>query len=604
MKKTQYHGNLLASIRKYKLNSIFLRNFVIVFVAILLILAINSWGFISNQLNIIEEEVLSNNQLASKRSADIIDAVIGEAYDMAYAISTSKTTLSCILTHTNQLYYSEWVKNLSDYLRLLSLSFDYLDSLSVYSELNQNILTKSGTRSLSSDDECWYKYYQESITSRIITISQRKNNRYPYLITVICPIVNSKMEKLGAVVLDLNIEGIGKMVADTVDQNHTLYLVDSTRRLFYVSNLEDIRDNDYLDEALFLIDSPSEAQSTIRNIRGENIVYTYTHSCFNDFIYIYTSAYETYQTQYNHIRFTELLVIFTGLSGIIIVFLVSLQLSKPFSDIIGEWDDSVDMQTASTFVPRPDKNEIDRVTNIIRTARSENALIKEEMEERMRRLKYEQIRALQSQIDPHFLFNSLDTIRWKSIDQTGGKDSSVSNMISSLANLLRVSLDTSHYLVPLSDEIRHVKIYMDIVMERYKNRVNAQFLIPDELLSKNILKLTIQPIVENAIRHGLRPKRYEGTVTISITSDETLLTVTVSDNGIGMTPQQVEQVNGFLLNPSTDTGEHIGLRNVNQRIKLVYGEEYGIQFTTGENGTSVSFSVPIINDSCNPDKSD
>lgn len=180
-----------------------------------------------------------------------------------------------------------------------------------------------------------------------------------------------------------------------------------------------------------------------------------------------------------------------------------------------------------------------------------------------------ELHALQSQIHPHFLFNTLESIRMKL--QKNNQDAA--NMILNLSKILRNSLNWKSDIITLSEEIDLVRSYLEIQRYRFKEKLQYHIEVPDELLSYMIPKLIIQPLVENAIKHGIEKKWGGGTVTISISIKEEYLYIHVEDNGAGMDARTVDHIRNNLQSKSTMTNYRIGIKNVYDRISLHCGTD-------------------------------
>ena len=218
------------------------------------------------------------------------------------------------------------------------------------------------------------------------------------------------------------------------------------------------------------------------------------------------------------------------------------------------------------------------------------ALMVQKVEEQRQRRKYE-LSLLQMQIKPHFLYNTLDSITWMI---EGERNDEAVFMISQLARLFRISLSKGHTIISIKDELQHAQSYMNIQKVRYKNKFQISFDIAPDILECCIVKLILQPILENAINYGVREMDDCGEIIVrgSRQKDEILLSVT--DNGMGIPEEEVE----FLL---TDTkrvhkkGSGVGLVNVNNRIKILFGEQYGLHIESElDEGTTVSIKIPAI----------
>lgn len=203
-----------------------------------------------------------------------------------------------------------------------------------------------------------------------------------------------------------------------------------------------------------------------------------------------------------------------------------------------------------------------------------------------------QLRALQAQINPHFLYNTLDTINWIAI---GHNAPEISNMINGLAKYFRLSLNKGRDLVSVTDELNLAKVYLEIQQSRFPKSFEVHFVIEDGLDDLEMPKLTLQPIVENALLHGIRKSKGKtGTILIGAKKEDGVLVLSVTDDGIGM---DEELVQSLLTKPrpsmkSDGSGSSYGLYNVNERIKLFAGDHYGlcIHSTLGE-GTTVTVRI-------------
>jgi two-component system sensor histidine kinase YesM len=218
--------------------------------------------------------------------------------------------------------------------------------------------------------------------------------------------------------------------------------------------------------------------------------------------------------------------------------------------------------------------------------------------------KQAEISKLQSQINPHFLYNTLESIRGEAIIQ--GNDD-VAEMTEALANYFRYSISKTGDFVTLSDELRNVENYITIQKYRFENRISfrIEYHSPEASVLHCLMpKLTLQPIIENSIYHGLETKIGEGEVVIHITATEKRLIIVVSDNGIGIDSENLDRINALLNNKkinvlSNEDKNHLGIaiNNINQRLKLLWGNEYGITVSSTINmGVDVEITLPIISD--------
>ncbi|MNB97534.1 Sensor histidine kinase YpdA [compost metagenome] len=205
--------------------------------------------------------------------------------------------------------------------------------------------------------------------------------------------------------------------------------------------------------------------------------------------------------------------------------------------------------------------------------------------------KQTELNALKSQIRPHYLYNTLEVIRMNAVDKEAGE---VADMILALSDQLKYVIDYGEDRVSLGSELAHLHNYFYIISVRYENRYTLQQDIPPEIdLNWPVLKLSLQPIVENAVQHGLRQKG-RGTVGITVERRADRLAVTVYDDGIGMSREILSQIQRNLEDPGTPS-KNVGLKNVHERIRTSFGEEYGLTVSSREHiGTSVTLLFPVL----------
>lgn len=203
-------------------------------------------------------------------------------------------------------------------------------------------------------------------------------------------------------------------------------------------------------------------------------------------------------------------------------------------------------------------------------------------------LRKTELKALQAQINPHFLYNTLDAIGWMCEEE---RSQDAVEMVNALARLFRISISKGHELIPIGKEVEHARSYLMIQNFRYKNQFTYSFDIEEECLPYLCNKITLQPIIENAIYHGINRMVDEGEIRIRIYGEGDDIVFSVSDNGVGMSKEQCGSI--LKSEPGDQTG--IGIKNVNDRIKIYFGEEYGITIESEpDEGTCVSIRMPKV----------
>lgn len=210
-----------------------------------------------------------------------------------------------------------------------------------------------------------------------------------------------------------------------------------------------------------------------------------------------------------------------------------------------------------------------------------------ESRQKQESLRKTELALLQAQINPHFLYNTMDTIIWLI---EGEKTQEAVEMVSNLSGFFRHSLSKGEDIIPLSEEESHVRSYLQIQQARYKDILDYEITVPPSLSKAMLPKLTLQPLVENALYHGIKLKRAKGMIRISAREEKGLVLLLVEDDGVGMTQARLEELRESM---ESDKKVGFGLSAVNQRLRLQFGPQYGLTIVSREGeGTAVTARIP------------
>ena len=249
--------------------------------------------------------------------------------------------------------------------------------------------------------------------------------------------------------------------------------------------------------------------------------------------------------------------------------------------------------TLDARITETDVTELRNLTESVNTMANQLEDMMQKSRKDERNLRKAELRTLQAQINPHFLYNTLDAIIWKA--EAGEKDEVIS-LTSALSDFFRISLSSGADWIPIGQERKHIEGYLRIQQTRYRDILRYEIDIPEEITHYYILKLLLQPLVENAIYHGIKIKRGGGTIKVTgRLTDDNMLEFAVSDTGTGMTPDQLASLNERMKKgqPTVSEGTGgFGMVNVNLRIRLYYNQPEGLKIISSDAGTTVSFSVP------------
>lgn len=287
-----------------------------------------------------------------------------------------------------------------------------------------------------------------------------------------------------------------------------------------------------------------------------------------------------------------LLLFLSLLLGTVLSYNITRRIRKNINNIISIFVSAEKGEPLPELPSRVNDEYSFILQNIIKTFLNQSYL-KVQLSEKKYRLKAAELTALQSQINPHFLFNTLKTIFWKSVGLTGDQNE-VSRMIEHLSGILHYSLGTSEKEVSLEEEIRNTKSYIEIQKIRYKDKFGVVWQYDEALDNCKVMKLLFQPFVENSICHGINEKEGYGYIKIKINLILSKFRITIIDNGQGIEREKLIRIREMLSEEGEYT-EHIGLANTNKRLKLMYGDDYGIKIRSKFGlGTVVYIYIPKI----------
>ena len=396
---------------------------------------------------------------------------------------------------------------------------------------------------------------------------------------------------LGVLLVDMNYSSIEQLLnkANTDHSSEYVYLMDSNGELIYHPKQKLIYNSLYEENnlAAVLYDDGSREES----FQGEKRLVTVKTISYTGWRIVSVVPMSAFNMGISGTRlFAFLFVSLSMLMIMILNQLVSARIAKPLRELnrsVREWE-------AGNMEPDIYVGGSMEVEHLGRTLRSAvgqlQQLMKDivvEQEEKRR----SELDALQSQINPHFLYNTLDSIVWMI---EGERYEDAVFMITQLASLFRISLSRGRTIISIGDEVKHARNYMNIQKIRYKNIFSVEFHLEEEILDCCTVKLIIQPLLENAIYYGVECMDGDGEIEVRGYRKEQDVYIEVRDNGLGMTEETV----GALLkknNRVRKKGSGVGLINVHTRIRLRFGETYGLEIESQpDEGTVVRIHLPFI----------
>ena len=275
-------------------------------------------------------------------------------------------------------------------------------------------------------------------------------------------------------------------------------------------------------------------------------------------------------------------------AGILGAFFISSQITRRITNLSVAMD-HVQEGNFNTRLSVQGNDEIAELSHHFNSMLKDLRRLMNEVVETQKEKRKRELEILQAQINPHFIYNTLDTLQWKALEY-GASD--LSELILSLSSFFRVSLSKGKEMIPLCEEIKHVRSYLDIQKARYEEILTYEIQVEESLDDVFLPKILLQPLVENAIYHGIKPKLAQGKISILAQLEGEDLVLTVQDNGVGMTEEQVNQLEEAFEGKRAPVS--YGLHNVHQRIRLTYGNPYGLHVESClQDGTTVTIRLPM-----------
>ena len=578
--------NIWFNIRYFKFNSIFLRTFLFITTLTVIPFIVLSIMFYSNTLKNIREEITLENSYMFDNSVNIIDRTLMEVDTLSSSLASNESTQLYTINNVS----TDSFKTISRLAKTLPIIYRYIDSIYIYSEQTDTVIMDNNSIPLSDlSDTDWINAYRAVTSPKGTIIPRSKNNVYPQLITIIKPIYVAD-EKKGAIIMNINAQSIyNSMLYQQYKDGRLFFLVNADNKIIISSELSYF--NTYPDNiGLNTLTIESNPKNSVYEINDKNYVVLSGDSTISDYKYISAYPLELYEHKLSTMKLQIIgILLLLMIIIFILAYVASVRSYSPLNEIISFLDNS---QPPADSIEEEDKNELMYIINSIQTHINDKTKMAEILEERMKLLRKSQYDMLQTQINPHFLYNTLETINWMAYNMSNSENP-VSKSLINLASFFRNTL-TSGYFVSIENEIKYTNEYVNILALRYGDLFDIEWDIDESILSYTIIKICLQPIIENAVYHGIKQKNDKGLIKIKGLCDDNNIILIVSDDGIGIEKDALDELNKTLSETSfTNEKSHIGLSNVNQRIKIIFGDSYGIhvESTVGV-GTDVYVTIP------------
>lgn len=589
MVKDKYF-KLLKKLKTSGIQSTIMAAFSVISISIMLVLGIVLYMRFSTMSR--EESIQSTRKLMEQTGENLEDYLVSmrRISDTAYYNVIKENDMSAqdqdIQAKMNLLYEA---------------NRDNLQSIAIYNNYGSLMAAEpvaAQKEELDVTEQDWYKQALKEMenmhfsTPHIQNLFDDGTQRYYWVISLsrVVELTDNGVAQMGVLLVDMDYSSISRMMnqINRSTNGQYYYLCDSRGEIIYHPRQIQISDGIAKEDSEIVAeykdgvyDLPFEGEQ--RKVIVNTISYT-------GWKLVGVISYDTLSAGTINIRyFVILIILLMAMMLVIINRVVALRISSPILKL----NNSVKKYEAGE---KPEiyiggSSEIRHLGLSIQNSYEQiDILMKKIVLEQNERRKSE-FDALQSQINPHFLYNALESITWM---VEGGRNDEAAFMISQLAKLFRVSLSKGRTVISIKDEMQHAQSYMNIQKIRYKNMFSVVYDVDPSVYSCCIVKLVLQPLLENAINYGVEGMDDSGEIRVTGSVDNGTVILSVSDNGMGMSAEQVKLV----LTDSSRVhkrGSGVGLINVNNRIQLLFGKEYGVRIESEpDEGTTVSICIPKI----------
>lgn len=469
-------------------------------------------------------------------------------------------------------------KNLKDIIKVSEKSDEFIKKIFLVSE-NGNIISNEKVSLETNKDMKNISWYKKLINSNNMAFASKadfskiSSDSSKNIISISKEIKDKNNKRLGFVVINLSYKFLEDFLSTiNFGKDGYVFILSSEEELLFKSkNMEDFGKKDY-EKLLKKRMKPEKMDFVSSNVFIPNTQWKLVGISFSN-------AISNLKKQLIESSLILALIVFV-LTLLVSIF-VSKKISKPIIYLIGEIKKTDKKLYKIKTLPQA-SSEIQILTKEYNNLIDRIFVLTEDIEKKEEQKRTYQVKALQSQINPHFLYNTLDTILW--LVEFGENEKAI-KVTKNLGMLLRNSLNIDEDFVKLDKEIGHAKNYLDIQKIRYDNKFTYEFIKKIQTSSLYVPKLILQPIIENAIYHGIREKKSKSYIKIIVEKNPEYLIIKIIDNGLG--PKEKKE------NIPTKLGG-IGMENVNNRIKLLCGEKYNLKMQRENGETIVTYKLKII----------
>lgn len=562
---------------------------------------------------VIEKQVNSHTAQLIGNVNKSLDFYAGNIQNISYFISMNPEIQSFLKNGASALDEDDERYRTSKFLQGFTTLYSEVAGIMVVGangEYFSNEMYARSDRSLTEE-----QWYQEAVQAKGIfkmighpsnrNVITHANYKDSEVVSVVRAIQDPETQRTeGVVLIDLKLRVIAETVRDVrLGKSGYLMVIDDKGDKIYAPR------NSVVDGIDFEMIAQQTSGTFSNTEDGDSLQFIYQKSPFTNWTTVGVFAVQDSVQEIKEINLYLVSFVFVVcMLGIAASYYLSHSISRPITQL-ASFMRKVEEGNMNIRIAGERRDEVGMLGRSFNKMLAQMTRLLTQVGEEQRLKREAELRSLQAHIQPHFLYNTLDTIQWLA-RKDGAHEAT--EMVESLSKLFRIGLSKGQEMIPLTDEYEHIRSYLKIQKTRYRDKLNYTIDIDDSCRNMVVLKVILQPVVENAIYHGIKERRGPGMIGIRANTSGGVLNLIVEDNGAGMSVERLTELRAALdsyidvtqedgvIRPSGELSRNgaaagYGLRNVQERIRLSFGEPYGLIIESKEKGgTTVTIRHPVI----------
>lgn len=537
-----------------------------------------------------EEDLINNRNRAFYQTGASLEAVFNDVENNHLIVSNSIDIINYCAIDDVSKFHPKYniLRSTSKLIENICISSQYINNVHIY---NFNVDFIFSTLTSDTREKFylsgWYERYKETGIANFIYYNPKKEMPALSDSVVIAKAILKDDYLCGIALYEINASVLKDILFKSGFDNDIQLLYDQNGQIFFASDETLIGKN--VNE-IGLITTPSETNALYKT-RSSLLLKSTINYSYN---YLSQANLNSYRNVTGIILLIIGLILLVLIISIVLSFYLSLQFYQSIIQITAALRN--DEENGEKEISEDKYNELYYINSHIVSRLNKKSGIEKRLTDQVIALKKAQFIALQTQLNPHFIYNTLNLINVMVLN-LAKRDCDASRAIVILSQLLREALDTKKYLVSLNDELEYVKKYITLQQLKYNYDINIAWDIDESLLPHKVIKFMLQPIIENAFEHGFsHAKADEYRMIISATKENDDIAISVTNNGKRIEPEELKILQNNLNSDMIFEQKGIGLMNVNHRIRLIYGDNYGCSIESDDSATTITILLPDDDD--------